>query len=127
MKGNVFFSINFLLVISYALNICLIHKLLFTAINSKKYSKYYGYGRNMYIGALFYHFWDSSLVQGNWVWIFWGVQMSADFHFLWNSNLMIPDFPIDIRIRLAELIFFLLLLLLPDFANFLPCWPAQFC
>ena len=36
---------------------------------------------------------------------------------------MIPDFPIDIRIRLAELKFFLLL---PDFANFLPCWPAQF-
>ena len=32
---------------------------------------------------------------------------------------MIPDFPIDIRIRLAELKFFLLL---PDFANFLPCW-----
>ena len=24
----------------------------------------------------------------------------------WNSNLMIPDFPIDIRIRLAELNFF---------------------
>ena len=36
---------------------------------------------------------------------------------------MIPDFPIDIRIRLAELKFFLLL---PDFANFLPGWPAQF-
>ena len=34
------------------------------------------------------------------------------------------DFPIDIRIRLAELNFFLLL---PDFANFLPCWLAQFC
>ena len=32
---------------------------------------------------------------------------------------MIPDFPIDIRISLAELNFFLLL---PDFANFLPCW-----
>ena len=25
---------------------------------------------------------------------------------VWNSNLMIPDFPMDIRIRLAELIFF---------------------
>ena len=31
---------------------------------------------------------------------------------------MIPDFPIDIRIRLAELKFFLFL---PDFANFLSC------
>ena len=35
---------------------------------------------------------------------------------------MIPDFPIDIRIRLAELKFFLLL---PDFANSLPCWLSQ--
>ena len=35
---------------------------------------------------------------------------------------MIPDFPIDIRIRLAELNFFLLL---PDFANSLPCWLSQ--
>ena len=37
---------------------------------------------------------------------------------------MIPDFSIDIRIRLAELKFFMLL---PVFANFLPCWLAQFC
>ena len=37
---------------------------------------------------------------------------------------MIPDFPINIRIRLAELKFFLLL---PDVANSLPCWLAQFC
>ena len=37
---------------------------------------------------------------------------------------MIQDFPIDIRIKLAELNFFLLL---PDFANFLPSWLAQFC
>ena len=35
---------------------------------------------------------------------------------------MIPDFPIDIRIILAELNFFLLL---PDFANSLPCWLSQ--
>ena len=34
----------------------------------------------------------------------------------------VPDFPIDIRIRLAEL---KKKLLLPDFANFLPCWLAQ--
>ena len=38
---------------------------------------------------------------------------------VWNSNLMIPDLPIDIRIRLAELNFFWLL---PDFANSLPSW-----
>ena len=37
---------------------------------------------------------------------------------------MIPDFLIDITIILVELNFFLLL---PDFANFLPCWLAQFC
>ena len=36
---------------------------------------------------------------------------------------MIPDFPIDIRIRLAEL---KKNLLLPDFANSLPCWLSQF-
>ena len=41
---------------------------------------------------------------------------------VWNSNLMTPDFPIDIRIRLADLKFFLLL---PDFANSLPCWLPQ--
>ena len=35
---------------------------------------------------------------------------------------MIPDFPIDIRIRLAELKKKLWLL---DFANFLPCWLSQ--
>ena len=35
---------------------------------------------------------------------------------------MIPDLPIDIRIRLAELNFFLLL---PDFANYLPYWLSQ--
>ena len=46
------------------------------------------------------------------------------FWFVWNSNLMIPDFPIDIRIRLVELIFFLLL---PAFANFQPSLLAQFC
>ena len=34
----------------------------------------------------------------------------------------VPDFPIDIRIRLAELKIFLLL---PDFANSLPCWLSQ--
>ena len=32
----------------------IIPKLLFTAINSKNYSKYYGYGRNMYRGLLSY-------------------------------------------------------------------------
>ena len=32
---------------------------------------------------------------------------------------MIPDFPIDIRIKLAEL---KTKLLFPDFANLLPCW-----
>ena len=41
-----------------------------------------------------------------------------------KPKLLIPDFSIDIRIRLAELNFFLLL---PIFANFLPCWLAQFC
>ena len=35
---------------------------------------------------------------------------------------MIPDFPINIRIRLVELIFFLLL---PNFANSLPCLLSQ--
>ena len=35
---------------------------------------------------------------------------------------MILDFPIDIRIRLVELKFFLLL---PDFANSLPSWLSQ--
>ena len=40
-----------------------------------------------------------------------------------NSNLMIPDFPHSIRIRLAQLNFFLLR---PDVAKFLPCWLSQF-
>ena len=36
-----------------------------------------------------------------------------------SSNLMIPDFPHNIRIRLARLKIFLLY---PDIALFLPCW-----
>ena len=36
---------------------------------------------------------------------------------------MIPDFPINIRIRLAKLKFFLLH---PDVAKALPCWMSQF-
>ena len=37
---------------------------------------------------------------------------------------MIPDFPINIRIRLAEL---KKKMLLSDVANSLPCWLPQFC
>ena len=40
-----------------------------------------------------------------------------------NSSLMIPDFSHNIRIRLAQLEFFLLP---PDFAMSLPCWLSQF-
>ena len=40
-----------------------------------------------------------------------------------NSNLMTPDFPHNIRIRLAQLKFFLLR---PDVAKSLPCWLSQF-
>ena len=36
--------------------------------------------------------------------------------------MIIPDFPNEIRIRLAEL---KKKMLLPDFANYLPCWLAQ--
>ena len=47
----------------------------------------------------------------------------AGFRSLCNKILlMIADFPIDISIRLAELKYFLLL---PDFANSLPCWLSQ--
>ena len=46
----------------------------------------------------------------------------------WNQNsfefkLMIPDFPHNIRIRLARLKFFLLR---PDITKSLPCWLSQF-
>ena len=40
-----------------------------------------------------------------------------------NSNLMIPDFPHNIRIRLAQLNFFVFP---PDDAKSLPCWLSQF-
>ena len=49
--------------------------------------------------------------------------MKPKLQVVWNSNLMTPDFPYDIRIRLAQLKIFLLL---PDVAKSLPCWLAQF-
>ena len=57
--------------------------LLFTAINSKNYSKYYGYGSNIY-GHCFFIFGIPHL-QGNGFGFFlhFWVRMSADFHFLW--------------------------------------------
>ena len=61
---------------------------------------------------------------------FWKWETSPSFTVLlikhnevvWNSNLMMPDFPHNIRIRLARLNFFLS----RDVAKSLPCWLSQF-
>jgi hypothetical protein len=69
--------------------------------------------------------WDGQRLDMEWVGGGHGVDIRSDtmkHKYSLNSNLMTPDFPHNIRTRLVQLFFLLLL----DVALSLPCWLSQF-